>query len=105
MHYRTMNELDLLFLVFQYGILLQTAQFLSTLDLLNLALTCKELHCQVLGSEAVFKCLKRVALCDGRGLELRQEFKGLYELKDRDFVWGSGRKVYVGLRDVDLDSI
>ena len=100
-----MNELDLFFLASQYGILLQTAQFLSTLDLLNLALTCKELHRRILSSEAVFSCLKRVALCDGRGLELRQQFKGLYELQDRDFVWGSGRKAHVSLRGLGLDPI
>jgi hypothetical protein len=70
----------MLTLVSQYELLEITASHLSTIDLLNLALTCSQLYNQIRKSEAIFERLKRVALCDGRGLKLRQEYRGLYSI-------------------------
>lgn len=71
---------SLLFLLSQYELLERTAAHLSTLDLFHLALACSQLHALVRKSEPVFDRLKRVALCDGRGLVARQEFQGIYAL-------------------------
>ena len=86
-----MDSAKLLFLASQYGILLQFAEHLSTLDLLRLALTCRELYSRIRSSTSIFKHLKRVATCDGRGLTLRQDFAGLYALTPRDWEWRKGR--------------
>jgi hypothetical protein len=70
----------ILTLVSQYELLVVTASHLSTIDLLNLALTCSQLYNQIRRSEVIFERLKRVALCDGRGLKVRQEYGGLYSI-------------------------
>lgn len=69
---------NLLALISQYEILERIASHISTLDLLNLSLTCLDLHRPIRKSEAIFERLKRVAICDGRGLKVRQEYKGLH---------------------------
>lgn len=81
-------------LLSQYELLEQLAQYLSTLDLFHLALTCSEYYNLICQSEPIFDRLKRVALCDGHGLKLRQEFQGIYALSSRHFVWGKGRKAH-----------
>lgn len=77
---------DIVFLFSQYELLMRTAQYLSTLDLLNVGLTCSCLRALVLQSKQVFDRLKRVALCDGLGLRMRQEFRGFY--KSRPPIYG-----------------
>jgi hypothetical protein len=86
-----MDSAKLLFLASQYGILLQFAEHFSTLDVLHLALTCRELYSRIRSSTSIFKHLKRVAICDGHGLTLRQNFAGLYALTPRDWEWRKGR--------------
>jgi hypothetical protein len=58
-------------LLSQYELVELTASNLSTIDLLNVAFTCSKLYIQVRKSDATFERLKRVALCDGRGLIAR----------------------------------
>lgn len=70
---------DLLFLLSQYELLERTAQHLSTLDLFNIALTCHDLYSAILDSPLVFNKLKRLTICDGRGLIKRQTFTGLHK--------------------------
>jgi hypothetical protein len=77
----------------QYELLTETSQYLSTLDLLHLASTCSQLHSLIRKSEPVWDHLKREALCDGHGLQARQDFKRIYELAEPDdFIFGDGRK-------------
>jgi hypothetical protein len=84
---------NVLFLLSQYELLERLAQYLRTVDLINLALTCSEYYGRIRQSEQIFERLKRVALCDGRGLKSRQEFSGEFALSDRHFKWGPcGRK-------------
>jgi hypothetical protein len=86
-----MDSDKILFFASQYGILLQLARHLSTLDLFHLALTCRELYGHIRSSVSIFKHLKRVATCDGRGLKLRQDFGGLYALMPLEWEWQKGR--------------
>lgn len=84
---------DLLFIFSQYGLLKSTAQYLSLLDIFNLALASKSFHALILDSTPVFDQLKRVALCDGRGLKQRQGFCGFYEPRPGMWQWGkNGRR-------------
>ncbi|KAJ8067396.1 hypothetical protein OCU04_004747 [Sclerotinia nivalis] len=83
---------NLLLLLSQNIILTETARYLSILDLFHLALTNSNFHGIVLHSSAVFKRLKSIASCDGRGLIARQNFKGLYALRPEDSDWGNGGK-------------
>lgn len=69
-----MNPLVLLFS--QYELFEQTANHLSTIDLYHAALACSDLHVLIRKPENTFKRLKRVALCDGYGLQARQSFSG-----------------------------
>lgn len=78
----------------QYEQLEQTAQYLTTLDLVHLGSTCSALHALILKSETIFERLKRLTLCSGRGLVARQEFTKLYALQPEDFTWGRGRKAH-----------
>lgn len=59
-------------LISSYSILSALAPWLSTLDLFHLGLTNRSAHSYILSSPAVFKCLMRQCLCDGRGLAIRQ---------------------------------
>jgi hypothetical protein len=81
-------------LVSQYELLVVTASHLSTIDLLNLALTCSQLYNQIRKSEAIFERLKRVALCDGRGLKVRQEYRGLHSIPQQTYGRKLGPSVY-----------
>jgi hypothetical protein len=72
----------------QYELLEYIAQHLSTLDLFHLASTCSELFTVIRKSEPVFNRLRRLCLCDGRGLIARQEFRGIYALRDTDSTSG-----------------
>lgn len=72
----------------QYGILERTAQCLSTLDLFHLARTCSELYSNIRQTESVFSQLKRLNICDGRGLVARQEYQSLYGLDENNYVRG-----------------
>jgi len=71
------NNSMVLSLLSQYELLEWIARHLSTIDLFYLSLTCSEVYQIVRQSETVFQRLKRLSLCDGRGLKARQEFKGL----------------------------
>ncbi|KAH6669519.1 hypothetical protein B0J14DRAFT_598878 [Halenospora varia] len=79
-------------LLSQYGLLKQMAHFLSALDLFHLALTNPVLYTLICKSKTTFDRLKSVALCDGHGLKMRQEFGGIYELRAEDFAWREGRR-------------
>lgn len=83
---------DIIFLFSQYDILQKTAQHISTIDLLNVALSCSKLHSLILQSKPIFNQLKRQALCDGHGLKQRQEFQSIYTIEPRESVFGSGRR-------------
>ena len=71
---------NIIALASQYELLELTALYLSALDLLNLASTCSELYTHIRKNEVIFERLKSVAICDGRGLKLRQEYQGLYSV-------------------------
>ena len=62
----------------QYSILEVTAQYLSLLDLFRLGITCSRLYALIRKPNTLFDHWKRIALCDGRGLKARQEFRGIY---------------------------
>jgi hypothetical protein len=51
---------------------------MSTVDLYNLALTNRTHYSHILGSPTLFKKLRRLCLCDGRGLVKRQNFQRPY---------------------------
>jgi hypothetical protein len=65
-------------ILLHYGILELTAQHLSLLDLFRLATTCSRLYTIIRKPDTLFDYWKRIALCDGRGLRARQEFRGIY---------------------------
>lgn len=82
-------------LITQYPVLTHLAQYLSTLDLFHLALTCRTFHAHVLSSSSVLTHLKRTAICDGRGLIQRQNFEGLYSVESKfRYIWGNTRKIW-----------
>lgn len=70
--------IDLAFLFHQYELLQRTAQFLSAVDLFNCALACSDLNALILRSKSIFTKLKRLAVCGGTGLKLRQACEGIY---------------------------
>jgi hypothetical protein len=78
---------SLIHLLSQYPILESLASFVSTLDLLNLALTCRTNHQTILPSGKIIPALQRSCLCDGHGLAERQAFTGLYRLSNF-YIWG-----------------
>ena len=82
---------DLTFIISQYGLLKCMALCLSALDLFNVGLTCHDLYSCILRSKPVFCKLKRLAICDGRGLNKRQNFVGLYKSLSGDIA-----KSYLG---------
>lgn len=59
-------------LISSYSILSTLAPWLSTLDLFHLSLTSQSAQSYILASPALFECLIRQCLCDGRGLVIRQ---------------------------------
>jgi len=65
-------------ILLHYGILELTAQHLSLLDLFRLATTCSKLYTIIRKPDTLFDYWKRITLCDGRGLQARQEFRGIY---------------------------
>lgn len=81
-------------LLSQYELLEKMAHFLSALDLFHLASTNSNLYILIRKTEPIFDRLKSVALCDGHGLKIRQEFGGIYQLHTEDYIWGraQGRK-------------
>jgi hypothetical protein len=81
-------------LVAQYPVLRHLSSSLSRRDLLNIALTCRTHFSFILSSRNVFEALLRDSLCDGSGLEKRQNFEGLYNLTRRSYSWGRGRKIW-----------
>jgi hypothetical protein len=62
----------------QYELLAQTAKYLSTVDLISIAFSHPELYDLIRKNARIWDQLKREALCDGRGLEARQSFSGIY---------------------------
>lgn len=64
----------------QYPILSCLSSWVSTLDLLHLALASKHFYDHILASNLAFNHLKRTALCDGRGLRRRQHFQPPYAI-------------------------
>jgi hypothetical protein len=73
---------SILYILSQYEILEITTKYLTTLDLYNLGLSCRELHGCILNSKTIFNQLQRLCLCDGHGLKARQNFSGIYSLPD-----------------------
>ena len=71
---------NIIALVSQYELLELTASYLSALDLLNLASTCLGSYSHIRKNEAVFERIKRVTVCDGRGLKERQEYRGFFSI-------------------------
>jgi hypothetical protein len=69
---------SILDLVSSYSILSSLAPWLSTLDLHNLSLTSRTAYAYIHSSGGIFNFLSRQCLCDGRGLAIRQAFKGSY---------------------------
>lgn len=67
---------------------------MSTLDLFHLALTCSEYYRVIRTPDEIFHRLKRLALCDGRGLIERQEFKRLHAPSGSDHWSGNRTAVY-----------
>ncbi|GKU20799.1 unnamed protein product [Fusarium langsethiae] len=65
-------------LISSYTILSSIAPWLSTLDLHNLSLTNRSAYTSIHSSDKIFNFLARQSLCDGRGLAVRQAFKGSY---------------------------
>ena len=84
----TMNAQNLLFLASQHSILTSLAQHLSTRDLLHLARANKALHSCIRASDGVFDKLKAQALCDGRGLQARMEFRAFNVVWWTHWRWG-----------------
>ncbi|KAL8381928.1 hypothetical protein RB595_005942 [Gaeumannomyces hyphopodioides] len=62
----------------QYPVLQALAAHSSALDLFNLALSSKAHHDIIAASASRFRRLRASCLCDGHGLKLRQDQKGLY---------------------------
>lgn len=85
----TMSQNPIVSIFSQYELLERTAQHLSTLDLLYLGLTCSDIYVLVRKSHRVFEQLKRLTVCDGRGLIPRQQFQGLYQ-PDYYYIDGKG---------------
>ena len=83
-----MNAQNLLFLASQHSILTSLAQHLSTRDLLHLARANKALHSCIRASDGVFDKLKAQALCDGRGLQARMEFRAFNVVWWTHWRWG-----------------
>ncbi|KAH7418522.1 hypothetical protein BKA64DRAFT_590562 [Cadophora sp. MPI-SDFR-AT-0126] len=72
---------NILSMLSQYELLERVAHYLTPRDLFHLASTNVQLYTLILKSEPIFARLKRVTLCDGHGLTMRQDFRGpLYEL-------------------------
>ncbi|UZP38843.1 hypothetical protein NXS19_006659 [Fusarium pseudograminearum] len=65
-------------LLSSYSILSSLAPWLSKLDLHNLSLTSRSAYAFIHSSETIFNFFTRQSLCDGRGLAVRQAFKGVY---------------------------
>jgi len=82
---------NIIALASQYELLEITSSYLSALDLLNLASTCSALYAQIRKQETIFKRLKRVTVCDGRGLKARQGFQGLYSISPKDWIKESAK--------------
>ena len=76
----------------QYEILINTARYLSALDLLHLALANSYFYAIILQSTLVFDRLKVTALCDGTGLIARQNFQALYAVSPEQWNWGRTKK-------------
>lgn len=81
---------DLTQLLSQRPMLIELARYVSTVDLLNLALTNSEHHAFILGSKAAFDVLRRECLCDGHGLTARKGFS----IAPREYVWGKDRRIW-----------
>jgi hypothetical protein len=81
-------------LISEYPILLSLSPFVSALDLLNIALTCKANYLYIASSKRIFNVLRRQSLCDGHGLAERQAFAGLYSLEHRHYNWGGERHIW-----------
>lgn len=85
---------NLLSILSQYNILIDTAQYLSALDLFHLALANSNFYAIILQSAAVFDRLKLTTLCDGTGLIARQNFQGLYAVSPEQWNWGRTKKAH-----------
>jgi hypothetical protein len=71
---------DIIALVSQYELLERTASYPSALDLLDLASTCSGVYCYICKDEAIFEWLRRVTVCDRRGLKERQEYREFFSI-------------------------
>ena len=62
----------------QYEMLHITARYLSTIDLFHIALACSDLYTLIRKPDEKFRRLTQLTLCDGSGLQARQNFEGIY---------------------------
>ena len=77
----------------QYPVLNCLSSWLSTLDLYRLSLTSKHVYNHILASKSVFETLKRTTLCDGHGLQKRQDFDGPYRTANWSLWFGHAPRV------------
>jgi hypothetical protein len=82
-------------LISEYPILQSLRSFVSSLDLFNIALTCKANYVFILSSKRLFNTLRQQSLCDGHGLAERQAFTGLYSLEHRQYNFGGKRHIFL----------
>ena len=61
----------------KYELLELTAQYLSTMDLYHVALTCSDTFELIMKLMSTFHRLRRVSSCDGSGLKARQDYAGV----------------------------
>lgn len=94
---------SLQYLTSHYPILTHLSQYLSTLDLLHLGLTCRTLHSYILSSPPIFKLLQRTALCDGHGLRDRQKFEGAYHRHPHEYKIMADEPIEVRLWATECD--
>ncbi|CAI7601131.1 unnamed protein product [Penicillium manginii] len=81
----------------QYEILKRIAKYISTLDLFHVGLVCSDLHAYIFESDIIFDKLKRLNLCDGRGLAMRQNYAELYK------AYGAKSQPQAGLEDEEIE--
>ncbi|CAG9983554.1 unnamed protein product [Clonostachys byssicola] len=87
-------------LISSYAILPTLATWVSTVDLYHLALTNRTHYSHILGSPTLFKKLRRLCLCDGRGLVKRQNFQRPYRTNLEAGRWTSSSH---GVSDEEIE--
>ncbi|KAK3316890.1 hypothetical protein B0H66DRAFT_307172 [Apodospora peruviana] len=90
-----------------YPVLSTVASYISTVDLLNLAMTSRANHSFILGSRASFDVLRRDCLCDGRSLRRRQMMPGWprehYDKRPRTYTVREDEEIEVRVFNIKCD--